>query len=201
MGKLFRPQENQVLACISSGQLDSTRRGIDAGVAKPSFMQPALPKLLRRPRGENERYAPDNHLRPEAADHRQLDGEDMFDLPSKSTTTARPVGNLPNVVALAIRVPSSTDSFEDKHYSAKSESVQEICMDELPPESFKHNLMTPRVGNSVRSSSRIESAASSGIFSMESADDISEVELQGCMKVVCDVGTQTDWIVLDDAGY
>jgi len=74
-------------------------------------------------------------------------------------------------------------------------------MDELPPESFKHNLMTPRVGNSVRSSSRIESAASSGIFSMESADDISEVELQGCMKVVCDVGTQTDWIVLDDAGY
>jgi hypothetical protein len=51
------------------------------------------------------------------------------------------------------------------------------------------------------SSTRSESTSSSGRCSRDAAEGTGGVDMEAHMQIVCDVGTQTDWSILDEAGY
>jgi hypothetical protein len=191
-----------VIEFISSGQLDCKRQGVDADFEKQSFSQPALLKLLMRPRGKKEMHEATNSHAVEKVDDIRRDSEDFLELPSKRTALSGAVDETQSSLAAGIRIPSTKDSIEKNIDSAKPGFEEELGIDEYLPESFKYELMTPRILSSMSSSStRSESTSSSGIFSRDAAEDTGGVDMEGHMQIVCDVGTQTDWSILDEAGY
>ena len=92
---------------------------------------------------------------------------------------------------MSVGLNSVTEAF----YSITSELEKEMAIDDYVPESFKYALMTP----SALSDDNMSSLSTTA--SMQSQESSSSVYREDLMKIVCDVGIQTDWARLDDAEY
>ena len=199
LGKIYRPQESQVIEFVSSGQLDCKRKAGEIGIGRQAFQQPTPLELLRRPRGKKGYEIQEKHM-DDQIDDIQLSSEEILHRPSKSLTSSRPVGDLQISAGGGNSMTRATESTMAVSCSSRSGYERDITIDDELPESFKYDIITPRVLSSLSSSpARIES--SSGTLSTQSGDEVDGIDMEDFMKIVCDVGTQTDRTVLDDAGY
>lgn len=101
------------------------------------------------------------------------------------------VSSSSSTITMSVGLNSVTEAF----YSITSELEKEMAIDDYVPESFKYALLTP----SALSDDNMSSLSTT--TSMQSQESSSSLYRKDLMKIVCDVGIQTDWARLDDAEY
>lgn len=201
LGKIYRPQERQVIEFVCFGRLDCKRKADDAGVERGAFGQSKPLNLLRRPRDKKGHETHNNHS-DDQTDDIQLSSEDIPNLSFKPAASPPAVGEFQASAVVGISTIKATASIMEVPRSSRSEYQRDLAIDDELPDSFKFDIITPRVSSSMSSSSAlIDNISSSETLSTQSADPVDVVDIEDLMKTVCDVGTQTDWIILGDAGY
>ena len=199
LGKSYRPQESRVIEFISSGHLNRIRQATDIGIGNRPVSEWAPLELLKKSQRETKPHETNHYNTTVMRDVAQVDRQDFLEdlhLPSKATMTSPSTVDAQNSVASSssITVPVALDSVTEAFCSATSELEKEMGIDDYLPKSFKYDLMTP-CALSVDSTSSI-----SRTICLQSEEDSSSLYSEDLMKIVCDVGIQTDWVVLDDAG-
>ena len=201
LGKAYRPQESRVIEFISSGQLDRIRQTTHTNVGNRPVSERVPLQLLKKYQRE-PKLQKANHCKTTptitAADR---DKEDFLEYEHHPANVriASPSTNEPqNSVARSsstITMSVGLDSVTEAFYSVTSELEKEMAIDDYLPESFKYALMAPRALSGDNRSSL------STTDSMQSQENSSSLYREDLMKIVCDVGIQTDWAMLDDAEY
>lgn len=200
-GKAYRPQESRVIEFISSGLLDRIRQTTHTNVGNPPVSEQVPLQLLRKSQRDTKSHKANhcNTTRKTAAVDRDREDFLEHEYHPVNVTMASPSTFEPqNLVASSsssITMPVGSDSITETFYSTTSEHEKEMTIDDYLPESFKYALMTPSAlsVDYMSSFSRTDS--------MQSQENSSSLDREDVMKIVCDVGIQTDWVILDDAEY
>lgn len=199
-GKVYRPQESQVIEFISAGHLDHIRQTTDTTVGSRPISERAPLELLKKSQRETKLHKTrhcSSATKRTAVRTNRGDFQEQGYLSANATMASLPTIEPQNSVANVRNMtrPIDTDTATEVFYLVAPAAETEMAIDDYLPESFKHALMAPSalIVDDMSSLSRTES--------LRSQEDSSSVYREDLMKIVCDVGIQTDWVLLDEAGY